>query len=214
MTQTYIRVAAMVMVMALMGCKDAMLGPTGDGSIAGQVVHAETGAPLPGVGITTTPPSNAIVTDEEGRFSFDELEAGSYQITARRAGFQQSTVNVAVRTGRTATATIFLQEQEEETNRAALDVEVLSFWNTTRNDTTFAEAEYRVTNTGEVTIEEFDVNFRIDTTAGARHHQESGERLRVGQNMVRSFRVQLQSGQATGVVVESVWTDPPLDEDG
>jgi hypothetical protein len=196
--------------LALVGCKDATLGPSGAGSIEGVVLDAEGNRPIAGASITSTPPSHALVTDAQGRFVLDDLEAGNYQITARGFGYQQTTVTVAVRPHRAATATVFLQRQEPDARRVALDVEVLSFWNTVQGDSVFAEAEYRVRNSGEVKVNAYDVSFRIATTEGVRFQQEKGQALQVAQSDIRRFKLLIQRARATEVQVESVWTDPGL----
>jgi hypothetical protein len=195
---------------AVAGCKDATLGPTGSGWIEGVVLHAETGEPLERVSITTTPASNALVTDAEGQFTVEDLEIGNYQISARKAGYQQTTVSVAVRPHRPAIATIFLQVESRSDPRAALEVQVLSYWNTVRGDSTIAEAEFQVRNVGDVAVSAWDVDFRVATTAGDRFLQERGDGLGVGRSEIRRFSTYIGNATATGVQVESIWTDPPL----
>ena len=66
----------------------------GTALLAGQVVAVDTGQPLPGVQVrlsgASPAPSRAIATDAQGRFSFDALPAGTYTVTASRAGFVES----------------------------------------------------------------------------------------------------------------------------
>jgi hypothetical protein len=212
MKQRYIRGAAVALALAALsisvGCKDATLGPTGSGSVAGVVLDAETSEPLAGVSVTSTPPSNVLVTDAEGRFALEELAAGNYQLTARKLGYKPTTVSLAVHSDRAASATLFLERGDTTPSRVVLTAEVLSFWNTTQGDTTYAEAEYRVRNTGEVRINTYDVNFRITTTKGVRYQQERCQALEVDQSDIRRFRLNIQDAATTDVKVESIWTDP------
>lgn len=67
----------------------------GTGTIAGQVVAADTGQPLPGVRVTLTGGSpgsiKMVTTDQQGRFEVTGLPSASYTVTAMRAGFVEST---------------------------------------------------------------------------------------------------------------------------
>ena len=64
------------------------------GVLAGVVIAADTGQPVPGVRVslsaTTTPLTRAATTDAQGRFTFDALPAASYRLTASRAGYVDS----------------------------------------------------------------------------------------------------------------------------
>jgi hypothetical protein len=68
--------------------------PAATGLLAGTVVAADTGQPLPGVRVvlsgTTTPTARSVTTDGQGQFSFDALEASAYRLTASRAGYVDS----------------------------------------------------------------------------------------------------------------------------
>ena len=66
------------------------------GSISGIVVDGDTYEPLQGVLITTTPSSNAVLTDEGGTFQLEKIKEGDVVITARKKDFLNGTVNIAV----------------------------------------------------------------------------------------------------------------------
>ena len=99
----------------LVGCKEPNIGPQQFGDIEGVVLDGDNNnEPLTNVSITTSPASNAPVTNGEGAFSFEELEAGSYSISARKSGYENANVSVQVREDRTANATIIMHEEEED----------------------------------------------------------------------------------------------------
>ena len=198
--------------LAFTACKDATLGPSSRGAIDGLVRDFDSGNAVAGASVTTTPPSEALLTDEEGRFSLDDLEAGTYQITARRSGYLPSTVSVAVRESRTAQATIVLQAEDDESPDplAAFAVEVVGFWASTSGDSTFAEAEYRARNTGEVLLSAYEVYFRIEAGGQAFYHEEAGDTLAVGQTDASRFRIYLPTAASISAVeVDGTWSDPP-----
>lgn len=201
------------------GCKDATLGPDERGAIEGEVRNYETDEAVAGASVTTSPPTEALLTDAEGRFALSDLEAGTYQVSARRAGYRPSTVSVSVRDDRTAQATLVLEEEEEEEPEptARFEVAVVGFWNTTSGDSTFVETEYRVENTGEVAINAYEVYFRIQAGEAAFFHEAGADSLDVGQSDAARFRVFIPAAAATGVLVDGTWSDPPVaapDDDG
>ena len=81
-------------------------------SIVGTVVDA-TGAPLPGVQVETEGPLGKLtaVTDANGEYRFPRTQPGTYQITARLQGFQDSTAGgVRVTLGEGMTVDFTMQE--------------------------------------------------------------------------------------------------------
>jgi len=64
---------------------------TGTASLSGQVVALDTGRPLKRVRVSLTAPElqegRSSTTDDQGRFSFQNLPAGRYSINASKAGF-------------------------------------------------------------------------------------------------------------------------------
>ena len=60
------------------------------GVIEGTVVRSDTGAPIPGAAVTLylpSPQSVTAVTGADGKFSFKNLNAGTYHVLATRSGF-------------------------------------------------------------------------------------------------------------------------------
>lgn len=192
------------------GCKDSTLGPTLSGSIDGRVLDFATGAPLSGVSITTSPPTDAIVTDEDGAFQIGEAVAGNYTVTARRTGYQTGTVAVSVLDNRMTQATVFLQVTPAVTpappDSAALAVEVTNFFNritsTSRGDSVTVVVEYRVRNVGTRVIPSYDANFRVVTSAGNFFQQERRSVIAVGQTDIGRFEKTTGGARATAVLVD------------
>ena len=82
-------------------------------SIVGTVVDA-TGAPLPGVQVDAEGPLGKLtaVTDADGQYRFPRTQPGTYQITAKLQGFQDSAAGgVRITLGEDMTVDFTMQEQ-------------------------------------------------------------------------------------------------------
>jgi hypothetical protein len=187
------------------GCKESTLEPERFGSIQGQVLDFETGAPIPGASITSSPPTGAIVTDGEGRFTIEEVLVGNYTITGSKTGYDPNTVTVAVLVDRVTPATLFLSVEDttDTGNGASMTVEVLNFTNQVGADSTDVRVQYRVENTGEVTIPSYEVYFRIETTGDTYFQEQQGTDLGVGQLDIEEFTEFIGQDSATAVVVDT-----------
>jgi hypothetical protein len=67
------------------------------GALRGRVVNAYTNAPVADVRITLSPGGAAVATDRDGRFAFDSLPAGRYEIIAELGGRERYRDTVRVR---------------------------------------------------------------------------------------------------------------------
>lgn len=67
----------------------------GLGSIAGLVVDGETNL-LRGVEVAIISTGNTTTSDDEGKFTFNGLEPGNYQLVAQKLGYESLAKNVAV----------------------------------------------------------------------------------------------------------------------
>jgi len=84
------------------------------GVIAGEVVDAKQGAPLPGANVSLTGTTTGTSTDLKGRYRF-EVAPGTHDLTISFVGFQQKTVTgVRVRSGETTKVDVTLAEETEQ----------------------------------------------------------------------------------------------------
>jgi TonB family protein len=99
--------------------------PPPKGRIDGRVLFAnESAEPVVGAQVELTGPSEVeevTRTDAEGRFRFEELDAGSYTLRVVATGLQPQSLQVPVEAGSTSTPTIRLDEEQAE---PALEVTV------------------------------------------------------------------------------------------
>jgi len=82
-----------------------------DGIIAGVVVEAKGGEPLPGANVAIKGTTTGTSTDLNGRYRINGLEAGTYDLVVSFVGFQQKTITgVEVESGRATTLDVTLSE--------------------------------------------------------------------------------------------------------
>jgi hypothetical protein len=206
-SSTFLFLVAVSLV--LVGCKEGTLGPEITGSVSGTVLDYETSAPIAGASVTTSPPTGAIVTDKNGRFRLDDIDAGNYTISVKKPGFKSNSVTVNVRENRTTEATLFLEEdaRDDEPSGASLRVDLLNWWNSTSNDSSFVNVEYRARNEGDQTIIAYEVYFRIGAGTETFYHEVTGSTLRASQSDVRQFARYLPNAPADSVDVDDIWVD-------
>jgi len=104
----------LILIFAFTSCEKDAIDLETFGRIEGFVLNSETEEPLSNASITTTPPTNSILTAPDGTFTFDEIPSGSYSIKVSKSGFQNNSVSVTVREEKTAIANIPLAPEEEE----------------------------------------------------------------------------------------------------
>lgn len=56
--------------------------------LSGQAVNADTQEPVSGANITLVNEDEETTTDEDGSFSFEELDPGTYTLNARAEGYE------------------------------------------------------------------------------------------------------------------------------
>ncbi len=101
-------VLALLLPFAIMSCNENTVSPTLYGSISGIVYAPDGKTPVAGASVTTNPPSSAIATGADGTFKISNIPVGNYTVSASRSGYTETSVSVAVTSGGTAQAVIFL----------------------------------------------------------------------------------------------------------
>jgi len=202
----YVVPAVLGLLVAFTACKDPSTGPSGTGSIDGRVVNDSTGAPVQGASITTSPATSAPLTDGDGRFTIQDIEAGEYSITAQKSGFESATVSIAVREDETTEATL-LMAPDEPSSAADVEAEITSVRNTAATeDSTFTEVEYRVMNDRDQTVDEYEVIFDVFTPTDVLKQEEAGTDLRPDEQDIGDFRKFVGPEPADSVVIADVFT--------
>ncbi|WP_297335550.1 carboxypeptidase-like regulatory domain-containing protein [Algoriphagus sp.] len=104
----------------LSSCEEELLDVDRFGTITGIVVDGTTYEPLPGVLVTTTPASNAVLSDEGGTFQLDKISAGDVLINARKNEYLTGSISVAVYEEENTAVTFFLLEDENNVGDVVL----------------------------------------------------------------------------------------------
>lgn len=204
------------------GCKDGLVEPERFGAITGQVLDfSNRTTPIAGASVTTSPATDAIVTDDEGRFRIAEALVGNYTITAVRDGFDPNTVTIAVREGADAQAVVFLSEEEDDDGSTSVDfaAEVLNFTPevftaVSGGDSTFVSIEYRAFNRNETAIGRYEIYFRIDTDRGPFYQEVIGTDLGANQQDFGTVRKYLLGATPSAVVIEDTAAEEATPTDG
>lgn len=96
MKQKFILLAISLLGFVVVKANVAIPGP-GEGKkddINGTVIHSENKKPLEGVCVTAiliSKKEKAVLTEEDGGYSFDELKPGTYKFVFEKAGFRKIT---------------------------------------------------------------------------------------------------------------------------
>ena len=110
------------------------------GQIQGIVTNASTNEPIQGVNISLSPTGLSAVTGSDGRYEFNDLEAGQYTVQAMKSGFESNTKRITIVGGKIASGDMMLTRM---TNGFRLNVEYLDF------GTNFSQLQFKIINNNE-----------------------------------------------------------------
>lgn len=107
---------SLIIMLLFPSCKEDTVEPEVFGSMSGTVLDADDNSIVSGAGVTTNPPTNAVLTDNSGKFHFNDIAAGDYVISITKSGYSKGTVSISVKEGRTSEAVILLTKSDTENN--------------------------------------------------------------------------------------------------
>ena len=84
----YIKVVLLLALCFTVGCSEDTVENEEGGIVTGQVVLAVENTPLKNVKIETTPLTTTVFTDEEGKFTLEDVTMGDYSVKASLEGYQ------------------------------------------------------------------------------------------------------------------------------
>ena len=77
-----------------------------NGELSGTIVDVASGRPIAGVAVTTMPATKIVVTDSTGAYSFGDVAAGTYSITASKSAYVPNSAQITISTGKGGKADI------------------------------------------------------------------------------------------------------------
>ena len=80
----------------LVGCDDETAGPQTRSTVSGQVLDATSEEPVARAEVSTSPATQSVLTDREGRFVLENIPTGTYTIEASKDQFEPGNTNVRV----------------------------------------------------------------------------------------------------------------------
>lgn len=202
------------LMLVVAGCDEETIGPQTQGTLEGVVQDAETNEPIAQANVTTSPPTQSVLTNEDGAFEIADIPTGNYSIEATKTNYQSRAVQVSVQENQTTSATLLLEREDDfGSDTDSLTAEVTNWFNDRVNrdssgaDSIFADVEYSAENAGDVRIQDYEVYFKIDTAEGTFSQEVSGDSLDTGQRDVGGFRKYI-TAEAEDVRVEDVYWSP------
>ncbi|MFP8488071.1 carboxypeptidase-like regulatory domain-containing protein [Gracilimonas sp. Q87] len=197
-----------LLILFLVSCAKDNVGVDEYGGINGRVIDSETGDGIGSVNVTTTPPTVAILTENDGAFQIAEAPVGSYTVQARKPGYKNNSVSVSVGEWKSVRADLLLEAEEEDppAEENVLRATVDSWFNAQSGDSSFVEVEYSVENISERTdVDEYEVYFEITTGGNTYYFDAAGTDLKVDQKNYGEFRKYIRSETASDVLIEKTW---------
>src|SRR5699024_4035011 len=153
----YIIVAYLLL---LSGCSKEVLEPETFCNIRGTVVDAQTNSGISNVSIETTPATEAIVTDSNGKFELNNIATGTDLVKASKATYSSKSVNILVLADETSSARIILGGGEDTSQ--LIEAEVTSWYQPDGTDSSYVNVEFRVRNiSNATTFKQYEVYFDI-----------------------------------------------------
>lgn len=202
---------SLLVALTVVGCDEETVGPETRGTIEGLVQDASTNDPIAGASITTSPPTQSVLSNDDGTFTLNDVGTGDYTVEVSKTDYQSKTVTVSVGENQTARATVLLERGDDfGTQNDSLVAEVTNWYNDRVNrdsagaDSIFADVEYRVRNVGDVPVRQYEVYFRIDTPDGQFSFEVKGDSLDTNQRDLDGFR-KFITDEAEAVEVEDLY---------
>lgn len=92
---------ALLFLGLFLGSCEETIEPEAFGSIRGRIIYASNDEPVVGATITTNPPTEAIITDEDGTFFLPTVPTGNVTVNVKKPDYKGESITVLVREGQT-----------------------------------------------------------------------------------------------------------------
>lgn len=102
------------MAMIFSACQEDTIEPSVFGKLTGQVLMEGTSTPVADAVVSTSPATSQVLTDAQGRFSFDNIEVGTYTIRAEKTGLVASIETVTIEEDKESSVIVSMAVKTED----------------------------------------------------------------------------------------------------
>jgi hypothetical protein len=147
----------------LTGCDDETVGPDTRGTVSGHVLDAASEEPVARAEVSTSPATQSVLTDREGRFVLENIPTGTYTIEASKDQFEPGNTNVRVSADNDTTrATILLERSSGPQTRGVIEGQVFD----ATSDAPIDRARVATDPPTQSVLTDREGRFMLDITAG------------------------------------------------
>lgn len=107
----YIKNLGLLLALFLSGCQEDTITPAVFGTLTGQVLLEGTSTPLAAAVVSTNPPSSQVITDSQGKFTLENIEAGTYTVRAEKSGYVSAVETVTISENKESAVIISMAEK-------------------------------------------------------------------------------------------------------
>lgn len=105
------KILAFVFLLSLISCNPIEYDIFG--TIEGTVVDSETFEPIGYVSVDLSPGSKNVITSDDGKFVFDDLDAQQYSLSVHKNGYESNIRTVKVLSGETSEVMITIKKMND-----------------------------------------------------------------------------------------------------
>lgn len=111
-----INLIVLITVSLFLSCQEDTIDVVGIGTITGRVVEANSFKPIENAKVSLSPTNNTVFSDEQGYFTFEDIETGDYSVSAAKEDYLTSFESATV-TADAAVNVIFEMEDDNALNK-------------------------------------------------------------------------------------------------
>ena len=101
-----------IIVIGIGACEKDKIEVQEYGTVTGIVLDANTNLPIATANVSTNPPSSSILTDNDGKFTIDQVPTGSVVVTSQKDKYATGTAKVSVQANQTTDVVILLDPMD------------------------------------------------------------------------------------------------------
>ena len=189
MKKSYLKLALSVVFALVLGLSSCTKEKA-TGRIQGIVTNMNTTEPIQGVNISLSPTGASAVTGSDGRYEFNNLEAGNYTVQGVKAGFESNTKNISITAGNVSSGDMQLRPAA---TGFRLNVEYLDF------GTNFSQLQFKIINASANTPMSWEIMESLNWLAVTPNtgNLQGGQETTITVNIDRSLITQSTTANLT-----------------